>query len=162
MRPAVLIVDDEPAARFGMRRALEKEGYTILEADTVSAANRAIENSSPQVVLLDVRLASESGLDYLPAIVSRELPPVVIIVTAHGSERTAVQAIKLGAYDYISKPFDVDELRLLVRNAVETYSLRADNEKLRLELASTTTFGKLIGSTPAMQRVYSLIEKVAQ
>lgn len=162
MKAVVLIVDDEPAARFGMRRALEKEGYTILEADNLAAAERAVETSSPKVVLLDVRLASESGLDYLPAVVSREIPPVVIIVTAHGSERTAVQAIKLGAYDYISKPFDIDELRLLVRNAVETYSLRADNEKLRLELAASGTFGQLIGSSPAMERVYSLIEKVAQ
>jgi DNA-binding NtrC family response regulator len=162
MSSVVLIVDDEPAARFGMRRALEKEGYTILEADNLEAAERAVENSSPKVVLLDVRLASESGLDYLPVVVSREFPPVVIIVTAHGSERTAVQALKLGAYDYISKPFDIDELRLLVRNAVETYSLRADNEKLRLELAASGTFGLLIGSSPAMERVYSLIEKVAQ
>jgi DNA-binding NtrC family response regulator len=162
MKSVVLIVDDEPAARFGMRRALEKEGYAILEADNLAAAERTIENSSPKVVLLDVRLAYESGLDYLPAVVSRELPPVVIIVTAHGSERTAVQAIKLGAYDYISKPFDIDELRLLVRNAVETYSLRADNEKLRLELSASVTFGQLIGSSPAMERVYSLIEKLAQ
>jgi DNA-binding NtrC family response regulator len=162
MKSVVLIVDDEPAARFGMRRALEKEGYTIMEADNLSAAERAVEQGSPKVVLLDVRLASESGLDYLPAVVSREFPPVVIIVTAHGSERTAVQAIKLGAYDYISKPFDIDELRLLVRNAIETYSLRADNEKLRLELSANGTFGQLIGSSRAMERVYSLIEKVAQ
>jgi DNA-binding NtrC family response regulator len=162
MKSVVLIVDDEPAARFGMRRALEKEGYTILEADNLTAAERAVENSSPNVVLLDVRLASESGLDYLPAVVSRKFPPVVIIVTAHGSERTAVQAIKLGAYDYISKPFDIDELRLLVRNAVETYSLRADNEKLRLELTASGTFGQLIGSSAAMEQVYSLIEKVAE
>jgi len=162
MKSVVLIVDDEPAARFGMRRALEKEGYTILEADNLEAADRAVQNSSPKVVLLDVRLASESGLDYLPAVISRELPPVVIIVTAHGSERTAVQAIKLGAYNYISKPFDIDELRLLVRNAVETYSLRADNEKLRLELAAGGTFGQLIGSSSAMERVYSMIERVAQ
>jgi DNA-binding NtrC family response regulator len=162
MKSVVLIVDDEPAARFGMKRALEKEGYTILEADNLEAAERAVENSSPKVVLLDVRLTSESGLDYLPAVISKEFPPVVIIVTAHGSERTAVQAIKLGAYDYISKPFDIDELRLLVRNAVETYSLRADNEKLRLELAASGTFGQLIGSSVAMERVYALIDKVAQ
>ncbi|HXU39217.1 MAG TPA: sigma-54 dependent transcriptional regulator [Blastocatellia bacterium] len=162
MKSVVLIVDDEPAARFGMRRALEKEGYTILEADNLEAAERAVEKSSPKVVLLDVRLASESGLDYLPAVVSRDFPPVVIIVTAHGSERTAVQAIKLGAYDYISKPFDIDELRLLVRNAVETYSLRADNEQLRLQLAASGTFGQLIGASSAMEQVYSLIEKIAQ
>ncbi len=162
MEPVVLIVDDEPAARYGMRRALEKEGYTIHEADSLDTADGAVTIHNPSVVLLDVRLASASGLDYLPALASRECPPVVVIVTAHGSERTAVQAIKLGAYDYLSKPFDVDELRIIVRNAVEAHSLRAENEKLRRELAATGTFGQLIGSSSAMESVYSLIEKVAQ
>jgi DNA-binding NtrC family response regulator len=162
MKSVVLIVDDEPAARFGMKRALEKEGYTILEADSLATADEAVATHTPNVVLLDVRLASASGLDYLPTLVSRESPPVVIIVTAHGSERMAVQAIKLGAYDYLAKPFDVDELRILVRNALETHSLRADNAKLRRELAATGTFGQLIGSSSAMEHVYSLIEKVSQ
>src|SRR5215510_1601127 len=161
MKSVVLIVDDEPAARYGMKRALEKEGCTILEADNLATAEQLVAGERPQVVLLDVRLASESGLDYLPALVSLESPPVVIIVTAHGSERMAVQAIRLGAYDYLSKPFDVDELRILVRNAVETHSLREENEKLRRELAATGNFGQLIGSSPSMERVYSLIEKVA-
>lgn len=161
MKRVVLIVDDEPAARFGMKRALEKEGYTILEADSLARAEQAVENQSPSVVLLDVRLASESGLDYLPGLVSKENPPVVIVITAHGSERTAVQAIKLGAYDYLSKPFDIDELRILVKNAIETHSLRSENAKLRRELAATGTFGHLIGSSAAMETVYSLIEKIA-
>ena len=161
MKPVVLIVDDEPAARFGMKRALEKEGYTILEADSLARADQAVENHTPSVVLLDVRLASESGLDYLPGLASKEYPPLVIIVTAHGSERTAVQAIKLGAHDYLSKPFDVDELRILVKNAIETHSLRAENVKLRRELTAPGTFGQLIGSSSAMASVYSLIEKVA-
>ncbi|MEK6408731.1 MAG: sigma-54 dependent transcriptional regulator [Acidobacteriota bacterium] len=162
MKSVVLIVDDEPAARFGMKRALEKEGYTIHEADSLDRADEAVENHSPSVVLLDVRLASGSGLDYLPSLVSRENSPVVIIITAHGSERMAVQAIKLGAYDYLAKPFDVDELRILVRNALEAHSLRVENTKLRRELAATGTFGQLIGSSSTMERVYSLIEKVAQ
>ncbi len=161
MKPVVLIVDDEPAARFGMKRALEKEGYTILEADNLTGADQVVEDQIPNVVLLDVRLASESGLDYLPGLVSKDDPPVVIIVTAHGSERTAVQAIKLGAYDYLAKPFEVDELRILVKNAIETHSLRAENAQLRRKLAATGTFGQLIGSSPTMERVYSLIEKVA-
>jgi len=161
MKPVVLIVDDEPAARFGMKRALEKEGYTILEADSLAGADQTVENQTPGVVLLDIRLASESGLDYLPGLVSKDHPPVVIVVTAHGSERTAVQAIKLGAYDYLSKPFDVDELRILVKNAIETHALRAENAKLRRTLAATGTFGQLIGSSPAMESVYSLIDKVA-
>jgi DNA-binding NtrC family response regulator len=162
MQSRVLIVDDEPASRYGMRRALEKEGHLILEAENTSEAERIVESQSPQVVLLDVNLASESGLDYLPSLVSRRLPPVVIIVTAHGSERTAVEAIKKGAYDYLSKPFDVDELRILVHNAIETFLLRSENEQLRNELAGTETFGQLIGSSSPMSRVYSLIEKVAQ
>jgi DNA-binding NtrC family response regulator len=97
----------------------------------------------------------------LPSLVAKEHAPVVIIVTAHGSERTAVQAIKLGAFDYLAKPFDVDELRILVKNAIDTHSLRAENAKLRRELAAPGTFGRLIGSSPAMRTIYSLIEKVA-
>jgi len=162
MKPVVLIVDDEPAARYGMKRALETEGYSIAEADSLESAERAVETRSPNVVLLDVRLASESGLDFLPRLTSRESPPLGIIVTAHGSERMAVQAIKLGAYDYLAKPFDVDELRLQVRNAIEAQMLRSENQRLRRKLTSAGSYGELIGSDPTMKSVYSLIEKVAQ
>lgn len=162
MDSVVLIVDDESAARYGMRRALEKEGHNLFEADSVDSAEKVVEQHQPNVVLLDVKLASESGLDYLPKLVSRPNAPLVIIVTAHGSERMAVDAIKQGAYDYLAKPFDVDDLRILVRNAVEVSRLRAENEHLRKELIGIETFGQLIGSSPAMLKVYSLIEKVAQ
>jgi DNA-binding NtrC family response regulator len=162
MEQKVLIVDDEPAARYGMKRALEKERYDIFEADNLASADQVIEAEQPGAVILDVKLASESGLDYLPRLVSYKNAPVVIMVTAHGSERLAVEAIKLGAYDYLAKPFDVDELRILVRNALEAFRLRSENERLRNELTATATFGQLIGSSPAMNRVYSLIEKVAQ
>jgi DNA-binding NtrC family response regulator len=162
MESVVLIVDDESAARYGMRRALEKEGHSIFEADSIESAEDVVERHNPNVVLLDVNLGSESGLDYLPKLVARPSAPLVIIVTAHGSERMAVDAIKQGAYDYLAKPFDVDDLRILVRNAVGVSKLRAENEKLRKELIGVETFGQLIGSSTEMQRVYSLIEKVAQ
>jgi DNA-binding NtrC family response regulator len=161
MEPVILIIDDEPAARYGMRRALEKEHYAIQETDSVRSAEELVEKCAPSVVLLDVRLASESGLEYLPTLVSRKEAPMVIIVTAHGSERLAIEAIKKGAYDYLAKPFEVDELRILVRNAISAFQLRSENERLRNELTETNTFGQLIGSSPAMTRVYSLIEKVA-
>ncbi|HYP26876.1 MAG TPA: sigma-54 dependent transcriptional regulator [Blastocatellia bacterium] len=161
MKSTVLIVDDEPAARYGMRRALEKEGHRIFEADSIGNAEQMVETHDPGVVLLDVKLASESGLDYLPKLVSRRDAPLVIIVTAHGSERLAVEAIKLGAYDYLAKPFDVEELRILIRNATEAHRLRSENELLRNELTGTESFGQLIGSSPAMKRLFSLIEKVA-
>lgn len=162
MENVVLIVDDEPAARYGMRRALEKEGHKIFEADSVASAEQVVDSQNPSVILLDVKLASESGLDYLPELVSRKQAPVVIIVTAHGSERLAVEAIKRGAFDYLAKPFEVDELRILVRNALGAYRLRAENEQLRNELSGTETYGQLIGSSPAMSRLYSLIEKISQ
>jgi DNA-binding NtrC family response regulator len=162
MNPVVLIVDDEAAARYGMRRALEKENYQVHEAENTEAAERIVEANRPDVVLLDVKLAAESGLDYLPSLISRTDAPRVIIVTAHGSERMAVEAIKKGAYDYLAKPFDVDELRILVRNALEAHHLQEENERLRGELADRGSFGHLIGSSPSMTNVYSLIEKVAQ
>jgi len=162
MESVVLLVDDDPTARYGMRRALERQGHTLLEAETTSSAELQIEKRAPDVILLDVKLASESGLEYLPSLVSRKNPPIVIIVTAHGSERMAVEAIKLGAYDYLPKPFDVDELRILVMNAVEARRLREENQRLRIELAGAGDFGELIGSSKSMARVYSLIEKVAQ
>ncbi|MEK6301031.1 MAG: sigma-54 dependent transcriptional regulator [Acidobacteriota bacterium] len=162
MVSVVLVVDDDPTARYGMRRALERQGHTLLEADSIASAEVQVEKRSPDVILLDVKLASESGLEYLPSLVSRKNPPIVIVVTAHGSERMAVEAIKLGAYDYLPKPFDVDELRILVRNAAEARRLREENQRLRIELAGAGDFGELIGSSKSMARVYSLIEKVAQ
>src|SRR5688500_19480475 len=105
-----------------------------------------------------------SGLDFL-----RELKgsngngPLVIIVTAHGSERVAVEAIKAGAYDYLSKPFEIDDLRLVVKNALETVGLRRENRVLRqrIELEGAQR-GALLGASEAMNRVRSMIEKVAE
>jgi len=97
MESVVLVVDDDPTARYGMRRALERQGYTLLEAESIASAELQVEKRLPDVILLDVKLASESGLEYLPSLVARKNPPIVIVVTAHGSERMAVEAIKLGA-----------------------------------------------------------------
>ena len=162
MNQLILIVDDEPAARYGMVRALEKEGYRLLEADSVAQAEAALGSETPGVVLLDVKLGSESGLEYLPVVLARENPPAVIMVTAHGSEKMAVDAIRQGAYDYLAKPFEVDDLRIAVRNALESFTLRNENQNLRLSLSGTGAFGQLIGSSDAMARVYSVIDKVSE
>lgn len=162
MAASILIVDDEAAARYGMRRALEKEGYQIHEAATLTGADDILGSQPISVVLLDVRLAAESGLDYLPSVVGAANAPSVIMITAHGSERIAVEAIKRGAFDYLAKPFDVDELRLLVRNAAASHTLRMENERLRQALAGGGSLGRLIGSSPAMYKIFTLIERVAQ
>ena len=143
----LLIVDDEEASRYGMRRALTTFGYTVSEAESAEAARILLKQQQPDLMLLDVNLPGISGLDFLREMQdsggadgnSSEPPasagglnyrPLVIIITAHGSERMAVEAVKSGAYDYLSKPFELDELRLVVKNAAETIELRRENVSL--------------------------------
>lgn len=159
-----MIVDDEEAARYGMRRALTTFGYNITEAGSAEAARALLKQHDPDLLLLDVNLPGMSGLDFL-----RELKgangngPLVIIVTAHGSERMAVEAVKAGAYDYLSKPFELDDLRLVVKNAAETVQLRRENYSLRRRIeVERSQRGALIGNSEAMQKVRSMIDKVAE
>jgi len=147
-----------------MRRALSTFGYSITEADSAEAARVLVKQQEPDVLLLDVNLPGMSGLDLL-----RELKttngnaPLVIIITAHGSERLAVEAVKAGAYDYLSKPFELDDLRLVVKNAAETVSLRRENFSLRKRIEiERSARGALIGNSEGMKRVRSMIEKVAE
>jgi DNA-binding NtrC family response regulator len=160
----LLIVDDEEAARYGMRRALSTFGYNVSEADSAEAARALVKQQEPDLMLLDVNLPGMGGLDFL-----RELKdsngngPLVIIITAHGSERMAVEAVKSGAYDYLSKPFELDDLRLVIKNAAETIQLRRENVSLRRRIeVERSQRGALIGNSEGMQRVRAMIEKVAE
>src|SRR2546421_3487937 len=163
----LLIVDEDAAARVGMRRALENFACEISEADSAEGAHALMQNSSFDLLLLDVNLPGLSGLDFLSQLQSvaessKTEAPHVIIITAHGSERLAVQAVKSGAYDYLSKPFEGDDLRLVVKNALENVQLRRENESLRRRIQiEASQRGALIGNSDAMQRVRSMIEKVA-
>src|SRR5205085_7581733 len=131
------IVDDEEAARYGMRRALSTFGYEISEAESAEAARILVEKQQPDLLLLDVNLPGASGLDLLRELQDeKKEAPLVVIITAHGSERMAVEAVKSGAYDYLSKPFEVDDLRLVVNNALETIRLRRENRSLCRPLES--------------------------
>jgi DNA-binding NtrC family response regulator len=163
----LLIVDDEEAARYGMRRALGSFGYEIDEAASVEAARDLMKKRQPDLLLLDVNLPGASGLEFLSELKETketdDVAPLVILITAHGSERMAVEAIKSGAHDYLSKPFELDDLRLVVKNAFETVQLRRENRSLRrrIEIEGTAR-GALIGASNAMQRVRAMIEKVAE
>jgi DNA-binding NtrC family response regulator len=159
----VLVVDDEEAARYGMRRALTSAGYEIVEAGDVATARAELKEKPADLLLLDVNLPGQSGLEFLSELQRVGAPPLVVLITAHGSERMAVEAIKAGAYDYLPKPFEVDDLRLVVKNALETVRLRRENERLRDSLAQESgAHGPLLGNSEAMRRVRALIEKVAE
>ncbi len=172
----LLIVDDEEAARYGMRRALTTFGYNVSEADSAEAARILVKQQEPDLMLLDVNLPGMSGLEFLKELQETKgsssenasgdgnsSGPLVIIITAHGSERMAVEAVKTGAYDYLSKPFELDELRLVVKNAAETIALRRENVSLRRRIeAEASQRGTLIGDSASMQRVRAMIDKVAE
>ena len=159
-----MIVDDEEAARYGMRRALSTLGYNITEAGSAEAARALLKQTEPDLLLLDVNLPGMSGLDFLRELKSSNgNGPLVIIVTAHGSERMAVEAVKAGAYDYLSKPFELDDLRLVIKNAAETIQLRRENYSLRRRIeVERSQRGALIGNSDAMQKVRAMIEKVSE
>jgi len=163
----LLVVDDEEAARYGIRRALEAFGFGIDEADSAETARALMRDRKFDLLLLDVNLPGISGLEFLKELQTESESnqteaPLVIIITAYGSERLAVQAVKSGAYDYVSKPFELDDLRLVVKNAFETIRLRRENRSLRRRIEiETSQRGALLGNSDAMQNVRAMIEKVA-
>src|SRR5918997_1575388 len=125
---SLLIIDDEEAARYGMRRALEQFGYLVEEAESIDEARPLMAARTHDLLLLDVNLPGQSGLEFLQEMkVWKGAAPLVILITAHGSEKMAVEAMKAGAYDYLPKPFEVDDLRLAVKNALETIALRGES-----------------------------------
>src|SRR5438094_5135720 len=163
----LLIVDDEEAARYGMRRALETFGCDIAAAESAETARACMHERRFDLVLLDVNLPGMSGLEFLKEIqeqseLQKTEAPLVVIITAHGSERVAVQAVKSGAWDYLSKPFELDDLRLVVKNAFETIQLRRENRSLRRRIEiETSQRGALLGNSEPIQKVRAMIEKVA-
>ncbi len=157
---SILIVDDDDTARYGMRRALE-EHYKIFDASSVAIARRALATEPPGLILLDVEMPGESGLDFLRELKSNGNPVPVIMITAYGSEKVAVEAMKSGAYDYLPKPFEVDELRLVIEKAFERADLAEENRRLKDQLVSEGQFGAMIGSSPSMREVFELAQRVA-
>jgi len=156
----ILIVDDEPAARYGLRRALEGH-YRVLEADSAAAARSTMATDSPDLLLLDVVMPGEDGLSFLKWLREQgnELP--VLMISALDTAKTAVEALQLGAADYLVKGFELDELRQRVANLLKLVTLEQENESLRRRLATEGQFGQMIGRSAAMRRAFELADRVA-
>ncbi|HHT9119299.1 MAG TPA: sigma-54-dependent transcriptional regulator [Candidatus Hypogeohydataceae bacterium YC41] len=162
--PTILIADDEKGARYGMRKALEKDGYSLFEASCGLEALEFIKKQLPDLVFLDINMPEMNGLEVLEKIRGMECAPLVVVITAYGSEKIAVEAMKKGAYDYIAKPFDIEELRLIARNALEKLALKEENRRLRSQLKGLYTLeglGEIVGQSPVMRELFTKIEKVA-
>lgn len=158
---SIMIVDDDGTARYGVRRALE-ERYKVLEAESVAAARPLLAADHPDLLLLDIEMPEENGLDFLRELRAKGDHSAVITITAYGSEKVAVEAMKSGAYDYLPKPFEVDELRLVVEKAIEHLDLAEENQRLKRQLVSEGQFGCMIGSSRRMRELFELADRVAQ
>ena len=133
----ILVIDDEEAARFGIRKVLEKERYQVDLADNGQQALQKIREFSPHVVISDINMPHMDGITLLKEMGRLEAPPPVILITAHGSESVAVQGLRAGAYDYLAKPFEVEDLRKAVRNAAEKQQLLESNRRYLADLERT-------------------------
>jgi len=156
----VLIVDDEPASRYGLRRALENR-YRILEADSAAAARSALATEKPDLILLDVILPGEDGSSFLRWLRQEGHDLPVLMVSALDTAKTAVEALQLGAADYLVKGFELDELRQRVANLLKLVTLENENETLRRRLATEGQFGQMIGRSAAMRRAFEMADRVA-
>jgi two-component system response regulator HydG len=156
--PRVLVVDDDDGVRYTLVGVLEDAGFEVEEAVDGADALSKVASSHFHLVLTDLRMPRMDGLELLRKLRERPQPPRVILITAHGSEKAAVEAMKHGAYDYFKKPFEPDELLSVVERAVESVRLSADNERLEAELNLSRSMA--FASEP-MRRLALLTSRVA-
>lgn len=133
----ILVIDDEDAARYGIARALAVEGYLLEEAENGIAALAKIEQFQPDIIVSDINMPGMDGLALLRHVNQNPEPPLVVLITAYGSEEMAVQALRAGAHNYLPKPFDVEELRLIVASAIDKQRLLRENRYYYRELERT-------------------------
>src|SRR5438876_103387 len=161
MNPRVLIADDEDGLRWVLEKGLRQAGYDVTSVKDGPGAIQAFEAEPFDIVLLDVRMPGVDGLAVLARL--REVRPdaTVVVMTAHGTMDTAIQAMQRGAYDYLAKPFDLDEVVLLAERALAARRLTQEVRQLKSGLQEVWEFGALIGRHPRMQEVYKTIGRIA-
>src|SRR5262245_18342182 len=155
---SILVVDDERGIRALCSDVLGRSGYEVEAVDSAAGALAATARRRFDLILCDINLPDQDGVSLLPRLLVGEPPPAVLLITAYPSIDTAVRGMKLGARDYIGKPFSPDELRLVVRRALDEDELRRAHGELTRRLA----YGSMIGDSPAMQQLRATIDKVAQ
>jgi two-component system, NtrC family, response regulator AtoC len=163
LRPSrVMVVDDDAETLALMHEIVAKEGFEVETAEDAETALRRLEQWQPELVITDIHMPGMDGLALLAAVREKEPDIPVVLLTAYGSLKTAVDAIKAGAFDYLSKPFVVEDIRLVVRRALEHTKLVRENRSLRGQLRERYRFDNLVGSSGGMVEVYKMIARVAE
>ncbi len=163
MKPRILIVEDEKGIQLALRGLLRRDGYEVELADDGEAALRRLGDTTYDLILTDLSLGrGPSGMDVLRASKERRCETAVVMITAYGSEKIAVEAMQEGAEDYVPKPFDNEELRVVVSRALERTRLQREHRMLLERVEREYSFENLIGSGPAMRQIFEMIQKVAE
>ncbi|PKN17666.1 MAG: DNA-binding response regulator [Deltaproteobacteria bacterium HGW-Deltaproteobacteria-6] len=157
----ILVIDDDASFRRILEYNLQEEGYEVLIASSGEEGLVIFDKQSPHLVITDMKMNGISGIDVLSAIKKQSPDTLVIIITAFGAVDKAVEAMKLGAYDYITKPVNRDELKLMVRKALDLTSLSQENKDLKKRIENREEFKHMVGTSDAMAEVFSLVSKVA-
>ncbi len=161
MKERILVVDDEQSHRIMLKAVLTKEGYDVSEADDGMAAVKAVENESFDLILMDIRMTDMDGIEAMGQIKKMSPAIPIIMMTAYASIKAAVEALKSGAYDYLTKPLDIDELKILTKKALEHYRLQEENVFLKERLADRFDFSKIIGKSRRMKEVFENLSLIA-
>lgn len=161
MTRRILIIDDDDSFRRVLEYNLQEEGYEVVSASSGEEGLVRFEEQPPDLVITDMKMTGMSGLDVLGAIKKQSPDKLVIIITAFGTVDKAVDAMKLGAYDYITKPINRDELKLVVQKALELNNLSSENKDLRERLENREEFKHIVGTSEVMAEIFSLVRKVA-
>ncbi len=161
MKEKILVVDDEQSHRTMLKAVLSQEGYQITEAADGSSAIKAVETELVDLILMDIRMTDLDGIEAMREIKKTSPAIPVIMMTAYASVGTAVEALKSGAYDYLTKPLEMEELKLLIQKALEHYRLREENIFLKERLADRFDFSRIIGKSRAMRALFESLSLVA-
>ncbi len=161
MKPNVLVVEDEELMRSILRQLLEGEGYRVFTADSAENALEIFSTDDISATLTDIKMSGMDGLELLNQIKTIDDEALVIIMTAYSSVDSAIAALRLGAYDYVTKPFVNEDLLQTIKNAIQTKELFSENRALRRELNQKYSFIEIIGKSEALQSVFRMVEKVA-
>lgn len=158
----ILVVDDEFSVRDSLYNWFREDGYQVETAEDANEALKKLQQTAFDIALVDIKMPGIDGLELQKRIKKIAGDTIVVIITAYASVSTAVQALKEGAFDYVTKPFDPDELTHLVQNAIKQRQLQAENVQLKEQIEDLTRFEEIVGGSPAIQKVFELIDTVAE
>lgn len=162
MKAKILVVDDEESIREFLEIMLKKEGYEITLAEDGAKAKEILVKKSFDMIISDLQMPNMTGIELLKHVKETYPDIVFMMITAFGTTETAVEAMKMGAYDYLTKPFKIDEVRLNIQNALRSKNLEVENRSLKKELTKEYSFQNMIGNSSAMHQVFDLVKRVSQ